>query len=295
MSWGTPKTNTSRLEVTSVGRSLRGARRERAKWMEGQRCRLGSSEISSKYQLGGGGMICFSSHVMEEGVDFSSIPEAIGEIAAGKFVVVLDDKDRENEGDLIIAGEKMTTEAMAFMVEHTSGLVCAAMEGADLDRLDLPLMVDSDRNKELMKTAFTISVDLAYGVTTGISASDRSRTIRKLSDPNSKVSDFQRPGHIFPLRYQPGGVLKRPGHTEAAVDLSRLAGCHPTGVLCEIVDKRDGSMARTPYLLDFAQKHGLVCITIDDLIKFLTEQSAGNGSMGAAPTLMEQTYLQAYC
>ncbi|GMH34501.1 hypothetical protein BSKO_02335 [Bryopsis sp. KO-2023] len=199
---------------------------------------------------------------------FHTIPEALEDIAAGKFVVVLDDEDRENEGDLIIAGDKITTESMAFMVEYTSGVICIAMEGEDLDRLELPLMVDSLDNKEAMRTAFTVTVDLAEGITTGISAEDRSRTIKRLSDPRSFASDFRRPGHIFPLRYQSGGTVVRAGHTEAAVDLSRLAGCHPAGVLCEIVNKEDGSMARTPQLLEFAKRYGLKCITIADLIKY---------------------------
>lgn len=203
--------------------------------------------------------------------EFHTIPEALEDIAAGKFVVVLDDEDRENEGDLIIAGDKMTTESMAFMVEYTSGVICIAMEGKDLDRLELPLMVNSAENEEAMRTAFTVTVDLAEGITTGISAKDRTMTIRRLSNPESSPSDFRRPGHIFPLRYQSGGTVVRAGHTEAAVDLARMAGCYPAGVLCEIVNKKDGSMARTPQLLEFAQQHGLKCITIADLIKYRLE------------------------
>ncbi|KAI8470522.1 MAG: bifunctional GTP cyclohydrolase [Monoraphidium minutum] len=199
---------------------------------------------------------------------FDSIASALEDLAAGKFVVVLDDEDRENEGDLIIAGDKVTTEAMAFMVEYTSGVICIAMPGADLDRLRLPLMVDSRENNESMYTAFTVTVDLKDGTSTGISAADRAATIRAMADPAAAAADFRRPGHIFPLRYRDGGVLVRPGHTEAAVDLSRLAGSYPAGVLCEIVDKADGSMQRTPQLLAFSKAHGLKCITIADLIRY---------------------------
>jgi 3,4-dihydroxy 2-butanone 4-phosphate synthase/GTP cyclohydrolase II len=200
--------------------------------------------------------------------EFDSIESALEDIKAGKFVVVLDDEDRENEGDLIIAADKMTTEAMAFMVEYTSGVICISMEGRDLDRLKLPLMVNSSENEECMYTAFTITVDLRDGTSTGISAADRAATIRALADPTKQASNFQRPGHIFPLRYREGGVLVRPGHTEAAVDLSRLAGSYPAGVLCEIVNKSDGSMSRTPELIEFAKQHGLKCITIAELIRY---------------------------
>ncbi|GIL76407.1 hypothetical protein Vretimale_5962 [Volvox reticuliferus] len=199
---------------------------------------------------------------------FDSIASALEDLAAGKLVVVLDDEDRENEGDLIMNADKVTTETMAFLVEHTSGVVCISMEGHDLDRLRLPLMVSSSENEESMYTAFTITVDLRDGITTGISASDRAKTIRRLADPEASAGDFRRPGHIFPLRYRPGGVLVRPGHTEAAVDLARLSGSFPAGVLCELVNKSDGSMARTPELLEFAKHHGLRCITIADLIRY---------------------------
>ncbi|KAK9846029.1 hypothetical protein WJX84_009303 [Apatococcus fuscideae] len=162
---------------------------------------------------------------------------------------------------------RMSTEQMAFMVEYTSGVVCLAMEGADLDRLQLPLMVNSEANEEAMYTAFTITADYRHNTTTGISAYDRAITVRQLSNPGCPPADFKRPGHIFPLRYHPGGVLVRPGHTEAGVDLARLAGCYPTGCLSEIVDKRDGSMARLMQLLEFAKQHGLKCITIAQLIR----------------------------
>lgn len=199
---------------------------------------------------------------------FNSIPEALADLAEGKFVVVLDDESRENEGDLIMAAETMTTEAMAFMVEYTSGVICVPLEGRDLDRLQIPLMVSSAENEEMLYTAFTVTVDARHGTTTGISAADRTATVRALADRTSQPGDFKKPGHIFPLRYRHGGVLKRPGHTEAAVDLARLANCAPVGVLCEIVSKADGSMARTPELLDFAKQHNLKCITIADLVAF---------------------------
>jgi 3,4-dihydroxy 2-butanone 4-phosphate synthase len=160
---------------------------------------------------------------------FDSIGEALQDLAAGKFVVVLDDEDRENEGDLIINADKVTTADMAFMVEHTSGVICIGMHGEDLDRLRLPLMVDSRANNESMYTAFTVTVDLEEGTTTGISAADRAATLRALADPSRHPSDFRRPGHIFPLRARPGGVLVRPGHTEAAVDLATLSGSYPAG------------------------------------------------------------------
>mmetsp|Transcript_11224 Transcript_11224/g.24178 ORF Transcript_11224/g.24178 Transcript_11224/m.24178 type:complete len:481 (+) Transcript_11224:55-1497(+) len=217
---------------------------------------------------------------------FDSIKDALADLAAGKFLVVLDDENRENEGDLIIAADKATTEAMAFMVEYTSGVICIGMEGRDLDRLRLPLMVSSAENEEAMYTAFTVTVDLRDGITTGISAADRANTIRKLADPSARPEEFRRPGHIFPLRYRPGGVIVRPGHTEASVDLSRLAGCSPAGVLCEIVNKSDGSMSRTPELLQFAKEHGLKCITIADLIRYRLrhEQLVSHTSVAQLPT-----------
>ncbi|KAG2447498.1 hypothetical protein HYH02_007424 [Chlamydomonas schloesseri] len=205
---------------------------------------------------------------------FDSISSALEDLAAGKVVVVIDDEDRENEGDLIMNADKVTTETMAFFVEYTSGVVCISMEGQDLDRLKLPLMINSAENEEAMYTAFTVTVDLRDGITTGISASDRAKTIRRLADPSATWTDFRRPGHIFPLRYRPGGVIVRPGHTEAAVDLARLSGSFPAGVLCEIVNKDDGSMSRTPELLEFAKRHGLKCITIADLIRYRLRHEA---------------------
>jgi 3,4-dihydroxy 2-butanone 4-phosphate synthase/GTP cyclohydrolase II len=191
------------------------------------------------------------------------VEAAIAAIANGEFVVVLDREDRENEGDLIMAAERVTPEAMAFMIRHTSGLVCVGMTGERLDELDIPLMVQ--HGTEAQGTAFTVSVDLLAGTTTGISAADRAATIRALVDPASAPGDFARPGHVFPLRARRGGVLSRPGHTEAAVDLAILAGLSPAGALCEIV-RPDGGMARGEDLARFAADHGLAIITVDELI-----------------------------
>ncbi|WP_342382005.1 3,4-dihydroxy-2-butanone-4-phosphate synthase [Myxococcus stipitatus] len=195
----------------------------------------------------------------------SSIEDAIRDIRDGKFVIVADDEDRENEGDLIMAAEKVTPEHLAFMVRHTSGIVCMPMLADRLDALRLPQMVAD--NNESHRTAFTVSVDYKVGTTTGVSAADRAKTIQALADPNSQASDFLRPGHIFPLRYREGGVLRRAGHTEATVDLSRLAGLGPSGILCELV-KDDGTMMRMPDLQVFAREHKLSVITIADLIEY---------------------------
>ena len=195
----------------------------------------------------------------------AAVEDAIAAVGRGEIVVVVDDEDRENEGDLIMAAEHATPEAIAFFVRYTSGVICAPMTGERLDDLALPLMVTV--NTEPMRTAYTITVDAAEGTTTGISANDRSRTVNLLSSPNSESHDFVRPGHVLPLRYRPGGVLKRAGHTEAAVDLARLAGCEPAGVLAEVVND-DGSMARLPQLVEFCQEHGLLLISIADLIRY---------------------------
>jgi 3,4-dihydroxy 2-butanone 4-phosphate synthase/GTP cyclohydrolase II len=192
-----------------------------------------------------------------------SVERAIADIAAGKAVVVVDDEDRENEGDLIFAAEKATPELVAFTMTHCRGLLCVPLEGDVLDHLQLGQM--AAHNTERMQTAFTVSVDAREGVTTGISAADRAHTISLLVDPETTSFDLVRPGHVFPLRAKPGGVLRRPGHTEAAVDLARLAGLRPAGVICEIVQE-DGTMARLPELLVFAEKHGLAVISIADLI-----------------------------
>ncbi|HVM10920.1 MAG TPA: bifunctional 3,4-dihydroxy-2-butanone-4-phosphate synthase/GTP cyclohydrolase II [Actinomycetota bacterium] len=196
---------------------------------------------------------------------FAAVEDAVEDIREGKIVIVVDDADRENEGDLILAAEKVTPEAITFMVRHTSGVICMPIVGERLDELRLPLMV-TDSN-DVQRTAFTVSVDVIEGTTTGISAADRAATIRALVDPRTRASDLQRPGHIFPLRYREGGVLKRAGHTEAAVDLARLAGLYPAGVLCELVND-DGSMARLPDLIRFAEEHGLKILSIADLIEY---------------------------
>jgi 3,4-dihydroxy 2-butanone 4-phosphate synthase / GTP cyclohydrolase II len=201
---------------------------------------------------------------MHEGV-FSSIDEAVEEIRQGRIVIVVDDADRENEGDLIMAAEKATPESIAFIVRYSSGVICMPVLGERLDELDIPLMVAA--NTDLRRTAFTVSIDARRGVSTGISAADRAATIRAIVDPGTRPEDFSRPGHIFPLRYREGGVLERAGHTEASVDLARLAGLYPAGVLCETVND-DGTMARLPDLLRFAQVHGLKIISIADLIEY---------------------------
>ena len=197
--------------------------------------------------------------------ELNTIREAIDAIAAGEFVIVIDDEDRENEGDLIIAAETVTPEDMAFMVKHTSGVVCCPITNERADALHLPLMVAN--NTEAMGTAFTISVDVAEGTTTGISASDRALTCQALADDTIVASGFARPGHVFPLRARAGGVLKRAGHTEAAVDLATMAGLSPAGVISEIVSE-DGTMALLPELLEFSKTYGIPIISIADLIRY---------------------------
>jgi 3,4-dihydroxy 2-butanone 4-phosphate synthase/GTP cyclohydrolase II len=198
-------------------------------------------------------------------MSFAKIEHALTAIRSGEFVIVVDDAGRENEGDLIISAQCATPEATAFMVRYTSGLICVALAPERVDALELPLMVEA--NSEAQGTAFTVSVDLKHGTSTGISAADRSATIRALAEPARGPADFARPGHVFPLRYTAGGVLQRPGHTEAAVDLARLAGHPPAGALCEIVND-DGSMARLPELRSFAAQHGFLVVNIADLIAY---------------------------
>ncbi len=196
-----------------------------------------------------------------------TVQQALAAIAAGQAVVVVDDADRENEGDLIFAAEMATPDLVSFMVRYTSGYICVPMVEAECDRLDLPPMYHTNQDKR--GTAYTVSVDAREGISTGISAADRARTMRLLADPASTAADFTRPGHVVPLRAREGGVLRRPGHTEAAVDLARLAGLHPAGVLCEIVSQKNvGDMARTEELEGFAAEHGLVMLTIADLIAY---------------------------
>ena len=195
----------------------------------------------------------------------STVEEAIEGIGRGEMVVVADDEDRENEGDLVMAAQFATPAAIAFFLAHTSGVICAPLMPERIDELELPLMVS--QNTESQRTAFTVTVDYRPGTTTGISAHDRSATIQPLIDPGTKPSELARPGHIFPLRYRTGGVLKRAGHTEATVDLARMAGCYPAGVLCEIVTEDKQSMMRLPELERFAERHGLPIITIADLVR----------------------------
>ncbi len=199
------------------------------------------------------------------GIKFNTIPEAIEDIRAGKFIVVVDDEDRENEGDLIMAAEKVTPEAINFFSKHGRGLICVPMTIDDIEKLKLHQMVEE--NTALLGTRFTVSVDAVHGTTTGISAFDRSATIRVLADDRSRPEDLARPGHVFPLKAVNGGVLNRAGHTEATTDLARLAGLRSVGVLCEIIDD-DGTMARVPRLGEFCKEHGLKLITIRDLIAY---------------------------
>jgi len=196
---------------------------------------------------------------------FDDVDRAIKDIAEGRPVVVVDDADRENEGDIILAASMATPELLAFMIRYTSGVICVPLPGAELDRLHLPLM--TSQNTEHMRTAFTLSVDAREGVTTGISAADRATTIARLVDPATTAQALVRPGHVFPLRYAEGGVLRRPGHTEAAVDLARLAGLPEAGVLAEVVND-DGTMARLPELREFATTHDLALISIEQLVEY---------------------------
>jgi 3,4-dihydroxy 2-butanone 4-phosphate synthase/GTP cyclohydrolase II len=217
-------------------------------------------------------------------MSLSTIEEAVAAIGRGEMVVVVDDEDRENEGDLIMAAEFATPEAIAFFLAHTSGVICVPLLPERIDDLELPLMVT--QNTESQRTAFTVTVDYRTGTSTGISAGDRSATILSLIDPATKPIDLARPGHIFPLRYRTGGVLKRSGHTEAALDLARMAGCYPAGVLCEIVSEDKQTMARMPELEVFAAKHGLPLITIADLVRYRrqSEKLVARVSQARIPT-----------
>ncbi len=196
---------------------------------------------------------------------FNTIEEAIEDIRNGRIIIVVDDEDRENEGDFVMAAEKVTPEAINFMAREGRGLICVSLLPERLEELNLPLMTDNITARH--GTAFTVSVDAKEGVTTGISAFDRARTIKVLIDPETRPEDLARPGHIFPLRAKKGGVLRRAGHTEASCDLARLAGLYPAGVLCEIMDE-DGTMARLPRLFEIARKFNLKIITVKDLIEY---------------------------
>ena len=228
-----------------------------------------------------------------QGPALDSVAEILAELRAGRMVVVMDDEDRENEGDLIMAAECVTPDAVAFMIRHTSGIICVPMEEQRLARLELPQMVPV--NDEQQRTAFTVSVDVRAGTTTGVSSADRAATIRALADEASVPADFARPGHIFPLRPRRGGVLVRAGHTEAAIDLCRLAGLKPVGVLCEVMNE-DGSMARRPQLEEFARRHQLKIGTIADLIRhrLRTERSVERISEHSVQTELGEFRLYAY-
>ncbi len=195
----------------------------------------------------------------------ATIPEAVADIRKGKFVVVIDDEDRENEGDLVLAAEKITPDKVNFMAKYGRGLICVPLEGKRLDELEIPDMVCE--NTSAHQTAFSVSVDAKHGATTGISAADRSKTIRDLVSKKTRPADLVRPGHIFPLRADIGGVLKRAGQTEASVDLAKMAGLYPAGVICEIM-KEDGTMARLNDLVPYAKKHGLKIISVAELIEY---------------------------
>ena len=196
---------------------------------------------------------------------FATIDEAIEEIRDGRMIIIVDDEDRENEGDLAVCAEKVTSEQINFMARHGRGLICLPMTEDRLDHLDIPLMVE--KNTSPYGTAFCVSIEARSGVSTGISAADRARTVRVAVDPSTRPVDLVRPGHVFPLRAAPGGVLKRAGQTEAVVDLARMAGLQPAGVICEVMNE-DGTMARVPQLMTFAVRHGLKMITVADLIKY---------------------------
>ncbi len=230
--------------------------------------------------------------LMDLEVKFNTIEEAIADIKEGKMIVVVDDEDRENEGDLVMAAEKCTAESVNFMIRFGRGLVCAPLTTQRVSELELPLMVN--HNTDSHNTAFTVSVD-CRGTTTGISAFERANTINMLIDPNAKPSDFNRPGHVFPLQGKEGGVLRRAGHTEASIDMARLAGFSPAAVICEIMNE-DGSMARVPELMGFVQEHGLKIITIAELIQYRMkkEKLIWRGATASLPTVFGEFKLVAY-
>jgi 3,4-dihydroxy 2-butanone 4-phosphate synthase / GTP cyclohydrolase II len=226
-----------------------------------------STQRTSARSANTGSDATVSDATVSDATVFDPIEDAIAAIARGEIVVVADDERRENEGDLIMAADAATPEQIAFFVRHTSGVICVGLSGERCDELQLPLMVPPGANSEAQGTAFTVSVDLRDGTSTGISAADRAATLQALASPTMGPGAFNRPGHIFPLRARPGGVLKRAGHTEAAVDLARLARRAPAGVLCEVV-LEGGAMARVPHLRAFADEHGLLLVSIADLIRY---------------------------
>lgn len=198
---------------------------------------------------------------------FSDIKDAITDLQRGRFVVIIDDENRENEADLVIAAEKATPTKVNFMIKNAGGLICVPMLKERLEELNIPLMIPDSENTEITRCRFTISVDFKHSTTTGISASDRSTTIRALANSDSKAEDFARPGHVFPLQYTEGGVLEREGHTEAVIDMCKLAGLESVGVLCEIL-KEDGNTLKTEDLEEYSEKHDLKIISIEELIKY---------------------------
>lgn len=200
----------------------------------------------------------------------SGIEQTIDSFAKGEMIIVVDDHDRENEGDIVVASDSISARTVAFMMNHARGLICVAMDGDRLDELDIPLMVPS--NTEVHTTAFTVSVDVIDGTSTGISAADRAATVRALADRKFCAQDFARPGHIFPLRAHPAGLSARRGHTEAAIALAKLAGKFPSAVICEIAND-DGTMARMPELLRFAATHNLNVVSIQDLVDFIDKMA----------------------
>lgn len=228
-------------------------------------------------------------------LNFHAVEAALEDLKAGRCIVVVDDENRENEGDLICAAQFATPDVINFMAVHGRGLICLAMEGERLDQLQIPMMVE--QNTDSNQTAFTVSIDAAprLGVSTGISAGDRSRTIQAAIQPQTKPDDLLRPGHIFPLRSREGGVLKRAGHTEAGVDLSRLAGLYPAGVICEI-QNADGSMSRLPDLFEYSREHDLKIITIADLISYRlqNERFVERESVAQLPTEFGQFQIYGY-
>jgi 3,4-dihydroxy 2-butanone 4-phosphate synthase/GTP cyclohydrolase II len=226
-------------------------------------------------------------------MSFNTIEEAVEDIRAGRMVIVVDDEDRENEGDLTIAAEKVTPEIINFMAQHGRGLICLPMTQERLDQLEIPLMVSDNSSK--FNTAFCVSIEAMKNVTTGISAADRAATVKAAIDPATKARDLARPGHMFPLRAESGGVLRRAGQTEAAVDLARIAGLYPAGVICEIMNE-DGTMARVPQLQEFAIRHGLKMINIADLIRYRlgTERFVKRVASPRLPTRYGEFTLHAY-
>jgi 3,4-dihydroxy 2-butanone 4-phosphate synthase/GTP cyclohydrolase II len=229
----------------------------------------------------------------KSGLPFARIEDAIEAIRAGRMVIVVDDEDRENEGDLTIAAEKVTPEAINFMARHGRGLICLSLTPERLDELDVPLMVS--QNTSRFETAFCVPFEAKGRTTTGISAADRATTVLTAIDPATRPSDLARPGHMFPLRARPGGVMTRAGQTEAAVDLARIAGLYPAGVICEVMNE-DGTMARVPQLAKFAKKHGLLLVTIADLIKhrIRTESLVRRVASAKLPTVYGDFALHAY-